>query len=435
MTKTYKTVSAEEAVKVVKSGDHVHLSSVASAPQTLIKALCARGDAGELQGVYIHHLHTEGPAPYTEARYEGVFQHNAFFVGGNVRKAVQAGYADYIPVFLSETQKLYRCGALPCDVALIQVCPPDKHGFVSLGTSVDATLAAIETAKTVVAVVNPHVPRAWGDAMIPLSMINVLVEDNTPLEPAHFTEPDEIEKAIGARCAALIDDGATLQMGIGAIPNAVLSQLGGHKDLGVHTEMFADGVLALVEKGVINGANKAIDRGKMVSTFLMGSQACYDFIDDNPMVLMQDVGYTNDPFTIAKNPKVTAINSALQVDVTGQVCADSLGVKFYSGVGGQIDFIYGASLSPGGKAIIAMPSVTNKGISKIAPVLAPGAGVVTTRNHIHWLVTEHGAVNLYGRSLQERAKLIISVAHPDHREELDKAAFERFGPHFHFVNN
>ncbi|MDR1342242.1 MAG: 4-hydroxybutyrate CoA-transferase [Prevotellaceae bacterium] len=433
MSKPYKTVSADEAVKVVKSGDHVHLSSVASAPQTLIKALCARGDAGELRDVYIHHLHTEGPAPYTEARYEGIFQHEAFFVGCNVRKAVQAGYADYIPVFLSETQKLYRCGALPCDVAMIQVCPPDKHGFVSLGTSVDATLAAIETAKKVVAVVNPHVPRAWGDAMIPMSMIDFFVEDNTPLEPAHFTEPDEIETAIGIGCAALIEDGATLQMGIGAIPNAVLAQLGNHKNLGIHTEMFADGVLSLVEKGIINGANKAIDRGKMVSTFLMGSQLCYDFIDDNPMVLMQDVSYTNDPFTIAKNPKVTAINSALQVDLTGQVCADSLGTKFYSGVGGQIDFIYGASLSQGGKAIIAMPSVTNKGVSKIAPVLAPGAGVVTTRNHIHWLVTEHGAVNLYGKSLQERAKLIISIAHPSHREELDKAAFERFGPHFHYV--
>lgn len=433
MAKTYKAVSADEAVKVVKSGDHVHLSSVASAPQTLIKALCARGDAGELRDVYIHHLHTEGPAPYTEARYEGIFQHEAFFVGCNVRKAVQAGYADYIPVFLSETQKLYRSGALPCDVAMIQVCPPDKHGFVSLGTSVDATLAAIETAKKVVAVVNPHVPRAWGDAMIPMSMIDFFVEDNTPLEPMHFTEPDEIETAIGVGCAALIEDGATLQMGIGAIPNAVLAQLGNHKNLGIHTEMFADGVLPLVEKGVINGASKAIDRGKMVSTFLMGSQLCYDFIDDNPMVLMQDVRYTNDPFTIAKNPKVTAINSALQVDLTGQVCADSLGTKFYSGVGGQIDFIYGASLSQGGKAIIAMPSVTNKGVSKIAPVLTPGAGVVTTRNHIHWLVTEHGAVNLYGKSLQERARLIIGVAHPDHREELDKAAFERFGPHFHYV--
>jgi acyl-CoA hydrolase len=263
-------------------------------------------------------------------------------------------------------------------------------------------------------------------------MIDLFVEDNTPLEPAHFTEPSDIEAAIGRHCAALIDDGACLQMGIGAIPNAVLSQLGNHKNLGIHTEMFADGVLPLVEKGIVNGANKAIDRGKMVSTFLMGSQRCYDFIDDNPMVAMMDVAYTNDPFVIARNPKVTAINSALQVDITGQVCADSLGATFYSGVGGQVDFTYGASLSEKGKAIIAMPSVTNKGVSKIAPVLTSGAGVVTTRNHIHWFVTEHGAVNLYGKTLQERAKLIISVAHPDHREALDKAAFERFGPHFHF---
>ncbi|MDR1227313.1 MAG: 4-hydroxybutyrate CoA-transferase [Prevotellaceae bacterium] len=430
---TYKTVTAEEAVKVVKSGDHVHLSSVASAPQVLIKSMCARGDAGELRNVHIHHLHTEGAAPYAEAKYEGIFQHDAFFVGCNVRKSVQAGYADYIPVFLSETQKLYRSGALPCNVAMIQVSPPDKHGFVSLGTSVDATLAAIETAKTVIAVVNPHVPRSWGDAMIPLSMIDIFIEDHTPLEPTHFTEPDEIEKAIGVSCAALIEDGATLQMGIGAIPNAVLAQLGSHKNLGIHTEMFADGVLPLVEKGIINGANKGVDRGKMVSTFLMGSQTCYDFIDDNPMVQMMDVGYTNDPFVIAKNPKVTAINSALQIDLTGQICADSLGTKFYSGVGGQVDFIYGASLSEGGKAIIAMPSVTAKGISKISPALASGAGVVTTRSHVHWIVTEYGAVNLYGKTLQERAKLITGIAHPDHREALDKAAFERFGPHFHFV--
>ncbi len=430
---TYKAVSAAEAVKAVKSGDHIHLSSVASAPQVLIKALCARGDAGELRNVYIHHLHTEGEAPYAEAKYEGVFQHDAFFVGGNVRKAVQAGFADYIPIFLGETQKLYRSGVLPCDVAMVQVSTPDKHGFVSLGTSVDATLAAIETAKTVIAVVNPHVPRAFGDAMIPMGMIDIFVEDNTPLEPAHFTEPTEIEKAIGLNCAALIENGATLQMGIGAIPNAVLAQLGNHKNLGIHTEMFADGVLPLVEKGVINGAAKGIDKGKMVSTFLMGSQKCYDFIDDNPMVLMKDVGYTNDPFIIAKNPKVTAINSALQIDITGQVCADSLGTKFYSGVGGQIDFIYGASLSQGGKAIIAMPSVTDKGISKIAPTLNLGAGVVTTRNHVHYIVTEYGAVDLYGKSLQERARQIINISHPDHREALDKAAFERYGSHFHFV--
>lgn len=433
MNKNIHFVSADEAVKVVKSGDHIHFSSVASAPKVLIEALCRRGDAGELRDVRIHHLHTEGQAPYTEAKYEGIFFHQAFFVGGNVRKNVQAGYADYIPIFLSETQKLYRSGALPCDVAMIQVSTPDKHGYVSLGTSVDATLAAIECAREVIAVVNKHVPRSWGDAMIPLSMIDYFVEDDAVLEPAHFSEPSEIEKAIGINCANLIEDGATLQMGIGAIPNAVLAQLGNHKNLGIHTEMFADGVLPLVEKGVINGANKAIDKGKMVSTFLMGSQECYDFIDDNPMVAMMDVGYTNDPFVIAKNPKVTAINSALQVDITGQVCADSLGTKFYSGVGGQIDFIYGASLSQGGKAIIAMPSATNKGVSKISPILTPGAGVVTTRNHIHWFVTEYGAVNLYGKSLQERAKLIISVAHPDAREELDRAAFERFGPHFHFV--
>jgi acyl-CoA hydrolase len=427
-----KFISADQAVKVVKPGDHIHLSSVASAPKVLIDALVRRGDAGELRDVRIHHLHTEGEAPYTEQKYEGIFFHQAFFVGGNVRKSVQAGYSDYIPVFLSETQKLYRSRTLPVNVAMIQVSSPDKHGFVSLGTSVDATLAAIECADHVIAVVNSNVPRAWGDAMIPVSMIDFFVEDNTPLEEAHFTTPDAIESAIGKHCAALIEDGACLQMGIGAIPNAVLTQLGNHKNLGIHTEMFADGVLPLVEKGIINGANKAIDKGKMVSTFLMGSQKCYDFIDDNPMVLMQDVAYTNDPFIIAKNPKVTAINSALQVDITGQVGADSLGTTFYSGVGGQVDFIYGASMSQGGKAIIAMPSVTNKGISKIAPVLNLGGGVVTTRNHIHWFVTEYGAVNLYGKSLQERARLIISVAHPDHREALDKAAFERFGPHFHY---
>ena len=431
MLKEIKYVTAQEAVKIVKSGDHIHLSSVASAPKILIDALCARGEAGELKDVRIHHLHTEGEAPYADPKFNGVFFHQGFFVGSNVRKSVQAGYADYIPVFLGETQKLYRSGALPCDVAMIQVCPPDKHGYVSLGTSVDATLAAIECAKTVIAVVNPNVPRAWGDAMIPMDMIDIFVEGDQPLEPAHFSAPNEVEIAIGKHCAALIDDGACLQMGIGAIPNAVLAQLGGHKNLGIHTEMFADGVLELVEKGIITGANKAIDKGKLVSTFLMGSQKVYDFIDDNPMVAMMDVGYTNDPFVIAKNPKMTAINSALQIDLTGQVCADSLGTKFYSGVGGQVDFIYGASLAPQGKAIIAMPSCTNKGGGKIAPTILEGGGIVTTRPHVHYVVTEFGAVDLYGKSMQERAKLLISIAHPDHQEELDRAAFERFGPHYH----
>ena len=430
-----KTVSFEEAVKVVKSGDRIHIHSVACAPQGLIQALCNRGRAGELKDVKLQHLHTEGSAPYAEAEFEGIFFLESYFVGSNVRKPTQEGYADYVPVHLSETQKLIRSGIHPVDVAMIQVCPPDKHGFVSMGTSVDATLAAVQNAKTVIAVINPNVPRAWGDAIIRLSDIDIFCEDNTPLIEAHPATLTEQDIAIGKNVASLIEDGATLQMGIGAIPNAVLSQLGNHKNLGIHTEMFADGVLPLYEKGVVNNMNKKFDKGKIVSTFLMGSKKVYDFIDDNPGVAMMDVGYTNDPYIISKNDRVTAINSALQVDITGQVCADSLGTKFYSGVGGQIDFVYGASLSKGGKAIIAMPSVTNKGISKIAPELTCGAGVVTTRNHIHWFVTENGAVNLYGKSLQERARLIISIADPSAQESLDRAAFERYGQHHHYVKN
>lgn len=431
--KPIKIISPQEAVKVVKSGDHIHFSSVASAPACLIKALLERGDRKELCDVRIHHLHTEGPAPYADEKYAGIFQADQFFVGGNLRKQTQAGFADYIPVFLSETQKLYRCGALPINVAMIQVSPPDKHGFVSLGTSVDATLAAVECAQHVIAVINKYVPRSFGDAMIHADMIDIWCQDDEHLEQAHFATASDVETAIGKNCAALIEDGACLQMGIGAIPNAVLAQLGNHKNLGIHTEMFADGVLPLVESGVINGMNKAIDRGKMVSTFLMGSQKVYDFIDDNPMVSMMDVGYTNDPYIISRNEKVTAINSALQIDLTGQVCADSLGTTHYSGVGGQVDFIYGASLSKGGKAMIAMPSVTNKGQSKISPTLSPGAGVVTSRAHMHYFVTEFGAVDLYGKTLQERARAIISIAHPDHREALDKAAFERFGTHHTYI--
>jgi acyl-CoA hydrolase len=428
-----KTVSFEEAVKVVKSGDRVHVHSVACAPQGLIQALCARGRAGELKNVSIQHLHTEGAAPYAGAEFEGIFQLESYFVGGNVRRDTQEGYADYIPVHLSETQKLIRDGVHPIAVAMIQVCPPDKHGYVSMGTSVDATLAAVQNARAVIGVINPNVPRAWGDAMIRLSDIDIFCEDDTPLIEAHAAVTSEEDILIGKHCAALIDDGATLQMGIGAIPNAVLSQLGNHKNLGIHTEMFADGVLPLYEKGVINNLNKRFDRGKMVSTFLMGSRAVYDFIDDNPAVAMMDVRYTNDPFVIARQPRMTAINSALSVDITGQVNADSIGCKFYSGCGGQLDFIRGAAASEGGKPIIALPSATNKGVSKITPVLLPGAGVVTTRFDIHYLVTEFGAVDLYGKSLQQRARAIISIAHPDHRESLDRAAFERFGSHYHFI--
>jgi acyl-CoA hydrolase len=428
-----KTVSAEEAVKVIKSGDRIHMHSVSCAPQKLIQAMCERGRRKEFNNVKIQHLHIEGPAPYSAPEFEGIFQLESFFVGHNVRKDTQAGYADYIPVFLQETQRLIREGYTPVDVVMIQVSTPDKHGYVSLGTSVDATLAAVQTAKTVIGVINPNMPRAFGDAMIRLECIDIFCEDDTPLIEAAFGAPNEVETAIGINVANLIEDGATLQMGIGAIPNAVLAQLSNHKDLGIHTEMFADGVLPLVESGVINGARKGIDVGKMTSTFLMGSKELYDFVDDNPGVIMKDVSYTNDINMICKNPKVTAINSAIQVDITGQVCSDSIGTKFFSGVGGQIDFIRGASMSPGGKPIIAMSSLTSKGISKIAPVLNLGAGVVTTRSNIHWLVTEYGAVNLYGKPLQERARLLTSIAHPDHREELERAAFERFGPHYHFI--
>ncbi|HAM99014.1 MAG TPA: 4-hydroxybutyrate CoA-transferase [Marinilabiliales bacterium] len=433
MHQNIKFVSAQEAVKVIKTGDRIHIHSVACAPQKLIEAMCERGRNREFKNVKIQHLHTEGPAPYASKEFEGIFQLQSFFVGHNVRQDTQEGYADYIPVFLHETQRLIREGYTKVNVAMVQVSPIDKHGYVSLGTSVDATLAAVQTADTVIGVINPNMPRAFGDAMIRANCIDIFCEDNSPLIEAHFTDPDPIEAAIGRNVAALIDDGATLQMGIGAIPNAVLSQLGNHKNIGIHTEMFADGILPLVENGVVNGAMKGIDVGKMTSTFLMGSKKLYDFVDDNPGVIMKDVRYTNDINVICRNPKVTAINSAIQVDLTGQVCSDSIGTKHYSGVGGQIDFIRGASMSPGGKPIIAMPSVTQKGMSKIAPTLHVGAGVVTTRSNMHWLVTEFGAVNLYGKSLQERAKLIISIAHPDHRESLDKAAFERFGPHFHFV--
>ncbi len=433
MNHPVKFVTPQQAVTVIKSGDHVHLSSVASVPQVLVDAMVERGRAGELHDVHIHHLHTEGDAAYASPDMEGIFQLDSFFVGGNVRGVTQKGYADYIPVFLSETQRLYRDGVLPCNVAMIQVSPPDRHGYVSLGTSVDATLAAVECADTVIAVVNKYVPRSLGDSEIHYSAIDIFVQNDEPLFEAHFTTPNETEAAIGRNCAELVEDGACLQMGIGAIPNAVLAQLGGHKNLGVHTEMFADGVLPLIKSGVINGANKKINKGKVVSTFIMGSNDVYDFIDNNPGVLMKDVGYTNDPFVIAQNPKVTAINSAIALDLTGQICADSIGTRFYSGVGGQVDFIYGAARSEGGKAIIALPSRTAKGVAKITPTLECGAGVVTSRAHVHWVVTEYGAVNLYGRSFQERARLLISIAHPDDREMLDRAAFERFGSHHHYI--
>ena len=423
-------ISADEAVSHLHSHGHIHLSSVASVPHVLIDALCRRADRGEIEDLHFHHFHTEGPAPYSEARYEGIFFEQGFFVGTNVRANVNAGYADYLPVHLNDAPRLYRRGLVKLHAALVQVSWPDENGYVSLGTSVDCSPAAIETAEIVIAVVNRNVPYAAGD-LIPLSSIDYFVQDDTPLFTAAYKAPTDLEKAIGRNCAALVEDGACLQMGIGSLPNALAAQLGGHKDLGLHTEMFADGLLKLIKTGVINGRRKEIDRNKVVASFLLGSQDVYSFLDHNDRVLMKDIAYTNDPWVISRNKKVTAINSATEVDLTGQICADSIGTRIFSGTGGQLDFVKGAFLSEGGKSITAFASRTNKGKNKIVPVLAEGAGVVTPRADAHWVVTEWGAVDLSGKSLQERARLLISIAHPDDRNALDEAAFQRFGPHYH----
>lgn len=424
MTYQTKYTTAEEAVKIINSGDHIFIHSVAAAPQPLINAMTAR--ASELNDIEVVHLHTEGDAPYARPEYSDTFHTNALFVGANVRRAVNEGSADYLPIFLSEVPGLFRRNILPINVALVQVSPPDKHGYCSLGVSVDATRAALQSAEKAVALVNPNMPRTHGDGIFHASRFNALVESDAPLHEIAIPQPNEVERQIGRHCAGLVDDGATLQMGIGAIPNAVLQSLGNHKDLGIHTEMFSDGVIELVEKGIITGKKKASHPEKIVAGFVMGSRKLYDFVDDNPMIAMLDIAYVNDTAVIRKNPKVTAINSAVEVDLTGQVCADSIGTYHYSGVGGQMDFIRGASLSEGGKPIIALPSTTGRGESKIAPHLKVGAGVVTTRAHVHYVVTEYGVANLYGKNLRQRARALINIAHPDHRESLEKAARERF---------
>ncbi len=419
-----KNVSAEEVVSVIRSGDRVFIHSVAAAPQQLIQAMMQR--AGELRHVEIVSIHTEGDAPYADPQYRDSFHTNAMFVGGNIRKAVQTGEADYIPVFLSEVPALFRRNILPIDVALIHVSPPDKHGFCSLGVSVDVSLAAVQTARKVLAQINPNMPRTHGDGLIHMSKIDLAVEVDEPLLEMHRPQLSEVEYAIGRNCAELVDDGATLQMGIGAIPDAVLLALKDHHDLGIHTEMFSDSLIDLIEAGVVTGKYKVKHPGKIVSSFVMGTKKLYDFIDDNPQVVLLDVAYVNDTAVIRRNPRVTAINSAIEVDLTGQVCADSIGTRQYSGVGGQMDFIRGASLSRAGKPIIALPSVTRHGESRIVPLLKEGAGVVTTRAHVHYIVTEWGVANLYGKNLRQRARAMIEIAHPDHRETLEKAAFERF---------
>lgn len=419
-----KIVSAQEAVSIVKSGDRVFFQGAAMTPNVLIDALCDRYK--EVNNVNIVQIHTHGNTRYLQEPYNESFYLSSLFVGDNTRKGVNAESGDYIPVFLSEIGRFFRQDILPLDVAFIQVSPPDKHGYCSLGVSVDVTLPAIETAKKVVAQINPHVPRTHGDGIIHISNINYAVEVDEPIYSAQMGTFSDVEATIGKHVAGLVEDGATLQMGIGNIPNAVLHNLTNHQRLGIHTEMFSDGILPLIEKGVITGEEKVIKTGKIVTCFALGSQKLYDFIDDNPNVHFKEAAYTNDTALIRQNPKVTAINSAIEIDLTGQVCADSIGMYQYSGVGGQMDFIRGASLSEGGKPIIAMPSTTNKGISKITPFLKEGASVTTTRAHVHYVVTEYGVVNLYGKGLKERAKALISIAHPDHREFLEREANERF---------
>lgn len=427
-----KYVSAEEAVKLIKSGNRVLVHAACATPDILLKAMVAR--ASELRNVEIVHLHTEGYCDYAKPEYKGIFKTNSFFIGSNLRKYVQEGNAQYNPVFLSDIPLLFRNGTLPLDVVLVHVSPPDKHGYCSLGTSVDIVAAGVETAKTIIAQINPQMPRTMGDGIVHISKFAACVEVDTPIYEMKAGMPTTEETLIGKHIASMIDDGSTLQMGIGGIPNAVLSCLYNHKDLGIHTEMFSDGLLSLVEKGVVNGSKKVVWPHKIVSGIVMGTRKLYDFIDDNPGVLMMDISFVNDTSVIRRNPKAIAINSALEVDITGQICADSIGVSMYSGVGGQMDFMRGAALSCGGKAICALPAITSKGISKIVPTLKLGAGVVTTRAHAQYVVTEFGIAELKGKNLAQRAKALINVAHPGVREELEKAAFERFGSSYYSFN-
>lgn len=413
-------VPVDVAIGAITSGNRLYLHSVAAAPQTLIAEMMRQ--APRLRDVEIIHLHTEGPAPYAAPEYAANFRVNCLFIGGNMRKAVQEGRADYTPVFLSEIPHLFRDKILDIDVALIHVSPPDRHGFCSLGVTVEAAHEALHSARVVIAQINPRMPRTHGDALIHQDKLTYMVEVDEPILTVELPILGAVETAIGRHVAELVDNGATMQMGIGAIPDAVLHQLYGHKDLGIHTEMFSDGLIDLVERGVVNGVCKTIHPRKIVATFVMGTQRVYDFVHDNPMVAMLDVAYVNNPTVIQRNPKMTAINSALEIDLSGQVCADSLGTAPYSGVGGQVDFMRGSALSPGGKPIIALPTRTSKGLARIVPTLKPGAGVVTSRAHVHYIVTEYGVAYLHGASLRERARRLINIAHPDDREMLERDA-------------
>ncbi|HLV23868.1 MAG TPA: acetyl-CoA hydrolase/transferase C-terminal domain-containing protein [Moheibacter sp.] len=418
-------ITAEEAVKLIKSDERVFLHGSAATPLHLLNTLLKR--AGEIKNVELVSISMFGEIDWKQPGVTDSFYLNSLFVSANIREWANSSRGRYVPIFLSEIPLLFTNGYLPLDVAIVQVSPPDSHGFCSLGTSVDAAWAAVRTAKTVIAQVNPKMPRTLGDSPVHCSKFSAMVwyENELPAVDYGSKINPTIQK-IGENVASLIEDGSTLQAGIGAIPDAVLSCLGNHKNLGVHTEMFSDGIVPLIESGVVNNEMKKVLRGKTVTSFVAGTKKVYDFVNDNPSISFMNVSLVNDSGTIRQNPKVVAINSALEVDLTGQICSDSIGTYQYSGIGGQMDFMRGAALSEGGKPIIAIPSVTNKGVSRITPFLKQGAGVVTTRGHAHYIVTEYGIVNLYGKNLEQRSELLISITHPDHREELEKAHFERF---------
>lgn len=422
-------ITPDEAAALVKSHDHIHISSAAQSPYCLLEALQRRADAGEITDIHFHHSYTDGPAPFDAQKYEGVFFDQSFFIGPSLRESVSQGVADYIPINLSQTQGVYRKGIVPCDVAIVLVSEPDERGYVSLGGDVVCSVGAIEVAKTVIGVVNKNVPFTYGDSIVPVRRFTHFVRHDRELLSTPVAVPTPEEVQIGKTCASLIEDGACLQIGIGGLTNALAAQLEDHKNLGFHSETFADGVLHLIKKGVINGSNKIFDKGKVVASFLLGSRDVFEFVDHNPGVMMMDVGYTNDPYIISRNPKVASVNTATQIDLTGQVCADSIGSRILSGTGGQLEFVRGAFLSKKGISIIAVTSRAKNGISKIVPALDLASGVVTPRADVQWVVTEYGAVNLLGKSLQERAKLLTRIAHPEDRDMLERAAFERFKMH------
>jgi 4-hydroxybutyrate CoA-transferase len=416
-----RVVKAAEAVAGIRSGDQVYVHCAAAAPSVLLDALVAR--AADLRDVGMIHLHVEGPGPHLAPDMVGHFRHRALFVGPNARAAVNEGRADYVPTFLSDVPRLFQSGAVPLDAVLVNVTPPDRHGFCSLGVSVEAMHAAIRSAHLVIAQVNAGMPRTLGESFIHVDEIDLAVEVDIPPYERPVGPIGEIERRIGAFVADLVPDGATLQLGIGAIPAATALALRDRRDLGIHTEMFTDSIVDLVEAGVITGARKERNRGKIVTAFLMGSRRLYEFVDDNPMIEMRSVDFTNDTHVIRSFGTMTAINSAIEVDLTGQVVADSIGGRIYSGVGGQMDFIRGAALAEHGKAIIALPSTAAGGtLSRLVPTLREGAGVVTTRAHARTIVTEYGVAELFGRSLRERAAALIAIAHPDHREQLSAEA-------------